>query len=140
MTSTDGLRFPGGILMYNVAVNINIKLIAALAVITAIFGAYGYIDANVVTLPSSREIVRFGLKPFSLIFFALTPIAAWWSMRTIYVTVGKQYWGMSVISGLCVQIGYLSASYLAIRQVPTRGQAIALGLNLMAIVVAAIKT
>ncbi len=112
------------------------KLLVALVVQGVIFGIFFYIDALQTVRPAWRDVLSLGLNPLAILFYGLTPIPVWWSYRVVYAFVGERFWLASLLEGLFLRIVYIVASYFGSGQVPTRGEAIALLLGTVAVIVA----
>jgi hypothetical protein len=109
-----------------------------LAILTQIicFGIYFYIDARQTTVPEWAEVVKFGLNPLALAFFAFSVFPVWWSYRAMYAFYHQRFWAASLLSGLIIQVTYVLASYLGSRQIPNLREGIALGLVVLSVIVA----
>ncbi len=112
------------------------KLIPAILVQVVAFGIYFYIDARQTTAPNWSSVVRFGLHPLVLLYFAFSVFPVWWSYRTMYEFYGQRFWAAALLQGLVIQVTYVLASYLGSRQVPSVREAIALGLVFLSVIVA----
>jgi hypothetical protein len=112
------------------------QIIIAILVQSLIFGVFFYIDARQIILKDWRDVVRFGLHPVALAFYALTPVPLWWTYRQIYQSVNYKFWRASLIQSAILQIVYLIANYTATKQIPSRFQAIGLLFNFIAVLIA----
>jgi len=112
-------------------------LYIAVAVQLLLFTIMMYIDAKNTVEPLWKTVLRFGLNPFVLAFFALTPIVLWWTYRVIYQFADEQFWYAAVIHGLIFQIAFIGAGYVATQQVPSNRNWISLGLGFIAVLVSA---
>lgn len=100
------------------------KLALAIYLQIAIFAAYNYIDARMVTVPIWKRALTFGLNPLSVLFFGLSPIVMWWSFRVVMAETRGRFWTASLILGaLNGSIGIV-CKYLGTDKVPTIPQAI----------------
>ena len=105
---------------------------AALTIQVVLFSIFFYIDSRQIIAPDWQGVRKFGLNPLVIAFFGLTPLALWWSYRTIYQAVSQRFWTASIIQGLLIRVAHLGACYLATRVLPTRGQALGLALAAIA--------
>lgn len=112
------------------------KVILAILVQFVCFGIYFYIDARQTTAPDWASVLKFGLRPFPLLFFAFSVFPVWWSYRAMYEFFEQRFWAAAMLQGLVIQITYALASYLGSRQVPTLREAVALGLVFLSVIVA----
>ena len=64
------------------------KLILAIVVQIVIFGIYFYVDARQTTAPDWASVVKFGLNPMVLFYFAFSVFPMWWSYRAMYEFYG----------------------------------------------------
>ena len=64
------------------------KLIPAILVQVISFGIYFYIDARQTTARDWASVVRFGLHPLALLYFAFSVFPIWW--RSEERRVGKE--------------------------------------------------
>ena len=111
----------------------------AFIVQTLLFGVFFFIDAKQTIAPDWQKVKSFGLHPLTVLFFGLSPLAMWWGYRVIYQAALQQYWTSSLWKGLIVQVVWIAASYLATRERPNAWQAVAVGLSLIASIVAGLK-
>jgi len=114
---------------YSLYIAIAVQLLIA----TIIF----YVDAKNTVEPLWENVLRFGLNPLVLLFFALTPLVLWWAYRVIYQFAEEQFWYAAIIHTLIFQIAFIGSSYVATRQVPSTRNWISLGLGLVAVLVSA---
>src|SRR5215510_3015387 len=112
------------------------KLILAIVVQVIAFGIFFYIDARQTTAPDWASVVRFGLHPLALLYFAFSVFPIWWSYRTLYEFYEQRFWAASMLQGLVIQVTYVLASYLGSRQPPSLREGIAIGLVLLSVIVA----
>lgn len=112
------------------------KLLLAIFVQIIAFGIYFYIDARQTTAPSWDSVVRFGLNPLALLFFAFSVFPVWWSYRTMYEFYEQRFWAAAMLQGFIIQVTYVLASYFGSRQLPTLREAIAIGLVFLSVLVA----
>ena len=113
-----------------------IKLILAVLVQVIIFGIYFYIDARQTTVQDWASVVRFGLNPLVLFYFAFSVFPIWWSYRTLYQFYDQRFWAAAMLQGFVIQFTYVLASYLGSKQVPTPREGLALGLVFLSVFVA----
>ncbi len=112
------------------------KLVLAICVQLVIFGIFFYIDARQTTAPDWASVVRFGLHPLALLYFAFSVFPMWWSYRAMYEYYEQRFWAAAMLQGFIVQVTYVLASYLGSKQVPTLREGIAIGLVFLSVVVA----
>ncbi len=112
------------------------KLILAVLVQVICFGIYFYIDARQTTAPSWASVVKFGLHPLALLYFAFSVFPVWWSYRTFYAYFDQRFWAAAMLQGLVIQVTYVLASYFGSRQIPTLREAIAIGLIFLSVIIA----
>ena len=113
-----------------------LKLLLAISTQMIIFGIYFYIDARQTTAPDWSSVVRFGLNPLALLYFAFSVFPVWWSYRTMYAFYGQRFWAAAMLQGFVVQVTYVLASYLGSRQIPNLREGIAIGLVFLSVLVA----
>jgi hypothetical protein len=113
-----------------------LKLIVAILVQIIVFGIYFYIDARQTTAPDWASVVRFGLNPFVLLYFAFSVFPVWWSYRAMYEFYGQRFWAAAMLQGLVIQVTYVLASYLGSRQMPNLREGIAISLVFISVLVA----
>jgi hypothetical protein len=113
-----------------------IKLILPILVQVLIFGIYFYIDARQTTAPDWASVVRFGMNPLALFYFAFSVFPIWWSYRSLYQFFDQRFWAAAMLQGFVIQFTYVLASYLGSRQVPTAREAVAIGLVFLSVLVA----
>ena len=92
--------------------NLYIALLIQFFLLTIFF----YIDAINIIEPIWKKVLNFGLNPLVLLFYALAPIALWWTHRTIYQFTKNDFWYAGIIHTLLAQIAYLGASYIVTQQ------------------------
>lgn len=112
------------------------KLMPAILVQVIAFGIYFYIDARQTTVPDWASVVRFGLRPLVLLYFAFSVFPVWWSYRTMYEFYGQRFWAAAMLQGFVIQVTYVLASYIGSKQVPSPRESIAIGLVFLSVVVA----
>lgn len=112
------------------------KLILAVLVQIVAFGIYFYIDARQTTAPDWASVVRFGLNPLALLYFAFSVFPVWWSYRTMFEFYGQRFWAAAMLQGFVIQATYVLASYMGSRQVPNLRESIAIGLVFLSVLVA----
>jgi len=112
------------------------KLILAIVVQIVIFGIYFYVDARQTTAPDWASVVKFGLNPMVLFYFAFSVFPMWWSYRAMYEFYGQRFWAAAMLQGFIVQVTYVLASYLGSRQTPNLRESIAIGLVFLSVLVA----
>ena len=112
------------------------KLILAIAVQVICFGIYFYVDARQTTAPDWATVVRFGLHPLTLIYFAFSVFPVWWSYRALYEFFDQRFWAAAMLQGFVIQLTYVLASYFGSKQVPTVREGIAIGLVFLSVIVA----
>ncbi len=112
------------------------KVILAIVVQIVFFGIFFYIDARQTTAPDWASVVKFGLHPLALLYFAFSVFPIWWSYRTMYEFYGGRFWAAAMLQGLIVQVTYVLASYLGSKQMPSLREGIAIGLVLLSVIVA----
>ncbi len=112
------------------------KLILPVLIQIVVFGIYFYIDARQTTAPDWGSVVRFGLNPLTLVYFAFSVFPVWWSYRTLYEFYGQRFWAAAMLQGFVIQCTYVLASYLGSRQVPTVREGVAIGLVFLSVLVA----
>ncbi|MFZ5855228.1 MAG: hypothetical protein ACOYZ6_00205 [Chloroflexota bacterium] len=113
-----------------------LKLPLAILVQIIAFGIYFYIDARQTTAPDWASVVKFGLNPLALLYFAFSVFPVWWSYRTMYEFYGQRFWAAAMLQGLVIQFTYVLASYLGSRQVPSLREGVAIGLVFLSVLVA----
>ncbi|HJS19250.1 MAG TPA: hypothetical protein VJ785_10920 [Anaerolineales bacterium] len=113
-----------------------LKLLLPVFIQTAIFGIYFYIDARQTTAPDWASVVRFGLNPIALLFFAFSVFPIWWSYRAMYAFFDQRFWAAAMLQGFIIQLTYVLASYLGSRQAPTLREGLAIGLVFLSVLVA----
>jgi len=112
------------------------KLILAIVVQIIIFGIYFYVDARQTTAPDWASVVRFGLHPLALLYFAFSVFPIWWSYRALYEFYEQRFWAAAMLQGFIIQLTYVLASYLGSKQTPTLREGIAIGLVFLSVLVA----
>lgn len=112
------------------------KLIPAILVQVIAFGIFFYVDARQTTAPDWASVVRFGLRPLLLLYFAFSVFPIWWSYRTMYEFYGQRFWAAAMLQGLIIQATYVLASYAGSKQVPSLREGIAIGLVFLSVLVA----
>jgi hypothetical protein len=113
-----------------------LKLPLAILVQIIAFGIYFYIDARQTTAPDWASVVKFGLNPLALLYFAFSVFPVWWSYRAMYEYYGGRFWAAAMLQGLVIQLTYVLASYLGSRQIPSLREGIAIGLVFLSVLVA----
>ena len=113
-----------------------IKLASAIVVQIIIFGVYFYIDARQTTAPDWASVVKFGLNPLALLYFAFSVFPVWWSYRTMYEYYDQRFWAAAMLQGLIIQSTYVLASYLGSKQIPNLREGIAIGLVFLSVLIA----
>lgn len=113
------------------------KLIFALAVQASLFAVFFYTDARM-TVSSVEKIVRFGLRPTTILFFGLSPIAMWWTMSTVYKQLDRRLWLGSFIQGFLIQLVYTAAYWRGSGIAPTPKNAVSLALGVLGILISAL--
>lgn len=113
-----------------------LKLVLPVLVQIVIFGIYFYIDARQTTAPDWSSVIRFGLKPLVLAYFAFSVFPIWWSYRAMYAFFEQRFWAAALLQGLIIQSTYVLASYIGSRQVPTLREGLALALVFISVLVA----
>src|SRR5512139_823445 len=113
-----------------------LKLVLAIFIQIIAFGIYFYIDARQTTAPDWSSVVRFGLHPLALFYFAFSVFPVWWSYRAMYEFYGQRFWAAALLQGLVIQVTYVLASYLGSKQVPSVREGIAIGLVFLSVLVA----
>ena len=112
------------------------KLALAIGVQAVIFSIYFYVDARQTTAPNWSSVIKFGLNPFVLLYFAFSVFPIWWSYRAMYEYFGQRFWAAAMLQGFVIQVTYVLASYAGSKQVPTWREGIAIGLVFLSVVVA----
>ena len=112
------------------------KLILAILLQIVVFGIYFYIDARQTTAPDWATVVRFGLHPLALLYFAFSVFPIWWSYRALYEFYEQRFWAAAMLQGFIIQTTYVLASYAGSRQIPTLREGIAIGLVFLSVLVA----
>ncbi len=113
-----------------------LKLASAIVVQIIIFGVYFYIDARQTTAPDWASVVKFGLNPLTLLYFAFSVFPVWWSYRAMYEFYDQRFWAAAMLQGLVIQSTYVLASYLGSRQIPNLREGIAIGLVFLSVLIA----
>jgi hypothetical protein len=113
-----------------------VKLIPAILIQIIAFGIYFYIDARQTTAPDWASVVRFGLHPLALLYFAFSVFPIWWSYRTMYEFYGQHFWAAAMLQGFIIQGTYVLASYIGSRQLPSLREGIAICLVFLSVLVA----
>jgi hypothetical protein len=113
-----------------------LKLPLAIIVQIIAFGIYFYIDARQTTAPDWASVVKFGLHPLALLYFAFSVFPVWWSYRAMYEYYEQRFWAAAMLQGFIVQVTYVLASYLGSRQIPSLREGIAIGLVFLSVLVA----
>ena len=111
-------------------------LALAIGIQLVIFSIYFYVDARQTTAPDWSSVLRFGLHPLVLLYFAFSVFPIWWSYRAMYEFYGQRFWAAAMLQGLVIQTTYVLASYLGSRQVPSLRESIAIGLVFLSVLVA----
>lgn len=112
------------------------KLLLPILVQVMIFGIYFYIDARQTTAQDWSSVVRFGLNPLVLAYFAFSVFPIWWSYRAMYAFFEGRFWAAALLQGFIIQSTYVLASYIGSRQVPTLREGLALSLVFLSVLVA----
>jgi len=112
------------------------KLIPAILIQVTAFGIYFYIDACQTTARDWASVVRFGLQPLVLLYFAFSVFPVWWSYRTMYDFYGQRFWAAAMLQGFIIQVTYVMASYIGSRQAPSLRESVAIGLVFLSVLVA----
>ena len=112
------------------------KLVLAICVQLVIFGIFFYIDARQTTAPDWASVVRFGMHPLALLYFAFSVFPLWWSYRAMYDFYDQRFWGAAMLQGFIVQATYVLASYLGSKQIPSLREGFAIGLVFLSVLVA----
>jgi len=112
------------------------KLILAIFIQIIIFGVYFYVDARQTTAPDWASVVKFGLNPLILLYFAFSVFPIWWSYRALYEFYEQRFWAAAMLQGFVIQFTYVLASYLGSRQTPSLREGIAIGLVFLSVLVA----
>ena len=113
-----------------------IKFIVVLIVYCLIFILFEYINAFNMTSGSWKTIIQYALRPYILLFFALTPILVWGFNKEIYEFIGKRFWLTGIVMNLVEFISYLIGSFAFYKKPPTVRETIALGLMFGALLLA----
>jgi hypothetical protein len=113
-----------------------LKLILAILIQIIIFGIYFYVDARQTTAPNWASVVKFGLNPFVLVYFAFSVFPVWWSYRAMYEFYEQRFWAASMLQGLIIQVTYVLASYLGSHQMPNLREGIAISLVFLSVIIA----
>lgn len=113
-----------------------LKLMLAILVQIIAFGIYFYIDARQTTAPDWATVVKFGLHPLALLYFAFSVFPVWWSYRAMYEFYEQRFWAAAMLQGFVIQLTYVLASYLGSRQVPSLREGVAIGLVFLSVLVA----
>ena len=112
------------------------KLVLAILIQVIAFGIYFYIDARQTTASDWASVVRFGLNPLALLYFAFSVFPVWWSYRAMYEFYGQRFWAAAMLQGFVIQVTYVLASYLGSKQIPNLRESIAIGLVFISVLVA----
>ncbi len=112
------------------------KLLLAISTQVLLFGIFFYIDARQTTAPNWASVLKFGLNPLALLYFAFSVFPLWWSYRALYAFYDQRFWAAAMLQGFIVQVTYVLASYLGSRQIPTLKEGIAIGLVFLSVIVA----
>ena len=112
------------------------KLVLAIFVQIIAFGIYFYIDARQTTALDWAGVVKFGLHPLTLLFFAFSVFPVWWSYRTMYEFYGQRFWAAAMLQGFIIQATYVLASYAGSKQIPSLREGLAIGLVFLSVIVA----
>ena len=112
------------------------KLALAIGVQAVIFSIYFYVDARQTTAPDWSSVLKFGLNPLVLLYFAFSVFPIWWSYRAMYEFYGQRFWAAAMLQGMVIQSTYVLASYLGSRQAPTLREGVAIGLVFLSVIVA----
>jgi drug/metabolite transporter (DMT)-like permease len=102
----------------------------------ALFVVFEYINAKWMTSGSWREILRYGVRPGVLVFFALSPILVWGCNHEIYQGIGGRFWCMGAVMGSIELLAYLVGSWLFYREFPDLREWLALLLVFAGLLVA----
>jgi hypothetical protein len=113
-----------------------LKLILAICVQILAFGIYFYIDARQTTASDWASVVKFGLNPLALLYFAFSVFPVWWSYRAMYEFYDQRFWAAAMLQGFVIQITYVLASYLGSRQMPNMRESIAIGFVFLSVLIA----
>ena len=113
-----------------------LKLIFAIVVQIVAFGIYFYIDARQTIAPDWASVIKFGLNPFALLYFAFSVFPVWWSYRAMYEFYDQRFWAAAMLQGFIIQVTYVFTSYLGSKQMPNLREGIAIGLVFLSVLVA----
>ncbi|WKZ49962.1 MAG: hypothetical protein QY329_10920 [Anaerolineales bacterium] len=114
----------------------SLNLIAAIGAQIVFFGIYFYIDARQTTAPNWASVVKFGLNPLTLLYFAFSVFPVWWSYRAMYAFYNQRFWAAAMLQGFIVQFTYVLASYFGSKQIPSLREGLAIGLVFLSVLVA----
>jgi hypothetical protein len=112
------------------------KLILAILIQIIAFGIYFYVDARQTTAPDWASVVRFGLHPLALLYFAFSVFPVWWSYRVMYEFYDQRFWAAAMLQGFVIQLTYVLASYFGSGQMPNLREGIAIALVFLSVLVA----
>ena len=112
------------------------KLILPILVQIVFFGIFFYIDARQTTAPDWASVLKFGLNPLILLYFAFSVFPIWWSYRALYEFYNQRFWAAAMLQGFIIQATYVLASYIGSKQIPTLREGIAIGLVFLSVLVA----
>lgn len=113
-----------------------LKLVLAISTQLVLFSVFFYIDARQTTAPDWASVVRFGMHPLALLYFAFSVFPMWWSYRVMYEFYEQRFWAAAMLQGFIVQATYVLASYLGSKQIPSLREGIAIGLVFLSVLVA----
>lgn len=113
-----------------------LKLVLAISIQLVLFSVFFYIDARQTTAPDWASVVRFGMHPLALLYFAFSVFPMWWSYRVMYEFYEQRFWAAAMLQGFIVQATYVLASYLGSKQIPSLREGIAIGLVFLSVLVA----
>jgi hypothetical protein len=106
------------------------------AIIVAFGGTFVYIDALQMVRARWQDVLAFGLSPWTLLFYALSPIPVFFAWRVVYASAGRRFWLAIVIILVLNQVGTLLGSYAANRAMPAWHQAVGIALGITGVLVA----
>ena len=114
-------------------------VIGIVALYCLLFCVFEYLNATNMTGGSWSSIIKFALRPYVFLFFGLSSILVWGLNKELYEVLGKQFWFTGIILNLVEFVAFLVGCYLFYKKMPTTKETIALGLMLVAIIIASQK-
>jgi len=112
------------------------KLIICAVAYVILFSVFEYVNSVNMTGGSWRSIVAYGLKPWVILFFALSPILVWGITKEIYESVGNRFWYTGIILSFLEVASYFIGSWLFYRKPPSARECVGFCLMVLALLIA----